>query len=93
MEKTILLEKSKLDDFFGKLSEGYQVYVPVKKGEQTILFAEPEKALVDYLYFVSLGKKSKNDRLHVTSLDKAKIRRYSSLYQRPGLNRLIKEVI
>ncbi len=34
MEKTILLEKSKLDDFLGKLTEGYQVYVPVKGGEQ-----------------------------------------------------------
>ncbi|MFH1208606.1 MAG: 4Fe-4S dicluster domain-containing protein [Candidatus Omnitrophota bacterium] len=34
MEKNILLEKSKLDDFLGKLSEGYQVYVPAKKDEQ-----------------------------------------------------------
>ena len=79
--------------YFTVKKSAFTGYLPVKKGEQTILFAEPEKALVDYLYFVSLGKKSKNDRLHVTSLDKAKIRRYSSLYQRPGLNRLIKEVI
>ncbi|MFH1801035.1 MAG: 4Fe-4S dicluster domain-containing protein [Candidatus Omnitrophota bacterium] len=34
MEKAIFLKKSKLDDFLGKLSEGYRVYVPVKKDEQ-----------------------------------------------------------
>ncbi len=34
MEKAILLEKSRLGDFLEKLSADYDVYVPVKKGEQ-----------------------------------------------------------
>jgi len=56
------------------------------------LMAEPEKALVDYLYFVSLGKKPQNDRLHTVNLDKQKILSYVSLYQRTGLDKLLKEV-
>lgn len=55
--------------------------------------AEPEKALVDYLYFVSLGKKPKNDRLNTSNLEVGKVLRYASLYQRRGLDRLLKEVL
>lgn len=64
-------------------------YAPVKRGERTVLIAEPEKALVDYLYFVALGKKPKNDRLNVTHLNQQKVWHYASLYQRTGLDKLL----
>ena len=36
----------------------------------TVLMAEPEKALVDYLYFVNLKRKTLNERLTVRKLKK-----------------------
>lgn len=64
-------------------------YGPEKVGRHTIFIATPEKALVDYLYFVSLGKKSLNDRLSIARLDRKKIRRYGKYYARPRLDALI----
>lgn len=72
--------------------EAFTGYVPVKRAGRTILIAEPEKAIVDYLYFVSLGKKPKNDRLNTATLDKQKVLYYASLYQRMSLNQLVKEI-
>ena len=59
------------------------------------LIAEPEKALVDYLYFVSLGKKSLNDRLYIEpgSLNKTKTRAYARLYGRKKLNELVESYL
>ena len=68
-------------------------YVPVKRRGRTVLMAEPEKALVDYLYFVSLGKKPKNDRLNTSALEAEKARHYASLYQRRSLDKLLGEVL
>jgi predicted transcriptional regulator of viral defense system len=68
-------------------------YTPIKRAGRTILMAEPEKALVDYLYFVSLGKKSMNDRLNLANLDKRKIAGYVTLYQRPGLEKIFSEIL
>ncbi len=55
------------------------------------LMAEPEKALVDYLYFVSLGKKLENDRLYIEpgTLDKSKLLGYAQLYDRKRLTELV----
>src|SRR3989344_5221796 len=61
-------------------NEAYTGYIALKRGGQLILIAEPEKALVDYLYFVSLNKKPKNDRLDIKSLNKGKILKYTKLY-------------
>lgn len=68
---------------------GYQL---VSKRERNFLIAEPEKALVDYLYFVSLGKRGKNDRLTVSSLNKQRALSYAKLYKRISLNKLVEEV-
>ncbi len=65
-------------------------YIPVKKEGRVFLIAEPEKALIDYLYFVSLGKKTYNDRLNTAGLDKEKIIRYAGLFERSGLIKLLK---
>lgn len=59
------------------------------------LMAEPEKALVDYLYFVALGKREDNDRLYINldTLDVHKIWDYAKLYDRKRLNQLLKDIL
>ena len=73
--------------------EAFTGYTPLKIRGRTVLMAEPEKAVVDFLYFVSLGKKPKNERLNISNLDRQKILDYASLYQRKGLDNLLREVI
>ena len=73
--------------------QAYSGYMPIKRGDRTVILAEPEKALVDYLYFVSLGKKPGNDRLVLDNLDKQKAFEYASLYQRSGLDKLLEEML
>lgn len=59
------------------------------------LMAEPEKAIVDYLYFVSLGKKMLNDRLFIEpgTIDKAKLLGYARLYDRKSLIKLVEDIL
>jgi hypothetical protein len=68
-------------------------YGPIKRDNRTVLMAEPEKALVDYLYFVSLGKRPPNDRLALANLDRNKVLRYARLYHRMGLERMVREAL
>lgn len=56
------------------------------------LFAEPEKALADYLYFVDLKKLSLNDRLKLKSVNKPKLIEYAKLFKRPGILKLINQL-
>lgn len=71
----------------------YTGYALLKRGDKSFLIAEPEKAVVDYLYFVVLGKKIQNDRLNISSLQKEKLLAYASLYQREKLMRLIETLL
>lgn len=77
--------------------EAYTGYTLVKRGESRFYIAEPEKALVDYLYVISLGLRSLsggvsiNDRIELGFLNKDKILVFAKLYNRPSLDRLIKE--
>ena len=57
------------------------------------LIAEPEKAFVDYTYLLALGKKSPNDRLNISRLDKDKIRYYTSLFDNNFLNNKIWQLL
>ena len=72
--------------------EAYTGYTPEKVGRHTIFIAEPEKALVDYLYFVSIGRKTINDRTNTKHLDKKKALTYIKLYNRKNLSNLLEEV-
>lgn len=56
------------------------------------LFAEPEKALADYLYFVDLKKVSLNDRLKLKNIDKYKLIEYGKLFKRPNMLKLINQI-
>ncbi len=75
--------------YFTIRREAFAGYTPVQRSGRNVLMAEPEKALVDYLYFVSLGKKPGNDRLNLAGLNQDKIRQYANLYQRPSLEALL----
>lgn len=72
--------------------QAFTGYRLVDLDEENVLIAEPEKALVDYLYFVNLGKIELSDRINLTTLDKNKILGFAKLFNRPGLNRLIEQV-
>jgi predicted transcriptional regulator of viral defense system len=54
-------------------------------GGKVILIAEPEKALVDSLYFTNLGKLVLPERLDASILDKERMLMWSRLYHRPDL--------
>ncbi len=77
--------KIRKDLFFG--------YEPIKKGNTLILMATPEKALVDYLYFVSLKKKAMPDRMRFKSLDRRKIYFYAGKFKRDNLTDIIKGLL
>ncbi|MCL5674596.1 MAG: hypothetical protein M1501_02465 [Candidatus Omnitrophica bacterium] len=67
-------------------------YIPEKIGGKTILIAEKEKALVDYLYFVSRKVYTGNSRLNISSLSKKKIYQYAQLFNSTNLEDMIKEL-
>jgi predicted transcriptional regulator of viral defense system len=60
-------------------------YRPERVGGHVVLMAEPEKALIDSLYFASLGKLSLPERLDLAALKPDRLRAWADLYQRPEL--------
>ncbi len=80
-------------------TEAYTGYVLKQEGERRFYIAEPEKAVVDYLYALTLGqrgllgKRTINDRLQISSLSKAKLRGYAKLFAWPQLEVLVEKVI
>lgn len=80
---------SKTFGYYTIKEEAFTGYILQKTDRKSILIAEPEKALVDYLYFVAIGKRPKNDRLNVARLNKEKIIKYAHLFGRPTLESLI----
>jgi predicted transcriptional regulator of viral defense system len=73
--------------------EAYTGYGPLKVGEETVLMAEPEKALADYLYFASLGRKTLNDRMRLDRLSMGKLIGYSRLYGRKRFTEYMENAI
>ncbi|MBI2611850.1 hypothetical protein HYW54_03845 [Candidatus Gottesmanbacteria bacterium] len=71
--------------------EAYTGYLLVEKNNRRFLIADPEKTYVDYLYYVTLGKRIYNDRFYIEDLSKAKVFSYARLYQRESLIKLIKQ--
>lgn len=72
--------------------EAYTGYAAMTFDGQTGLMAEPEKALADYLYFVSLGERTLNDRLSLRKINLEKVKIYGRLFKRPGLERIINDL-
>lgn len=67
-------------------------YSLIKEKNKSFLIAEPEKAIVDYFYFVSLGRKKLNDRINISGLKKEKIIKYAKIFERPRILDLIKKL-
>ena len=86
--RTFAIENREFSYFTIK-KEAYTGYNLIKQGGKSFLMADPEKSLVDYLYFVALGKKANNDRLNTSSLRKEKLFEYAGLYGRSKLTKLI----
>ena len=74
--------------------EAFTGYEPKKIGGQIIYIAVPEKAVADFLYFVSLGKQTFNDRLKIEEINKTKLFQYLKLFKQKRLiafaNRFLK---
>lgn len=69
---------------------GYQLHIV---NDQRFLIAEPEKAFVDYLYLVVLGRRQANDRLDTSRLDAEKVRAYAKIFKRKRLLTLCEHII
>ena len=69
--------------------EGYAIQ---KEDDQIYLIAEPEKALADYLYLVSIGQRKWNDRFYTKNISAKKLDSYAKLFNRNKLNTLIKQL-
>lgn len=73
--------------------DAYTGYAPVSDANRLVLMADREKALADYLYLVSLGQKTLNDRLTAQEIDTKKLRAYTKLFGRPILEALVRKVM
>lgn len=73
--------------------QAYRGYITEQIGGMTVLMAEPEKALVDYLYFVNLKRKTLNERLAIRKLKKKFVLEYAKLFSRKSLIKLVKEIL
>lgn len=90
---TSITTKPTREFIFNDINYGYQTikmaaftgYVPLNKNNTKVLIATPEKALADYYYFQSLGKKAKNDRIDTSKINKKILKDYLALYDRPKL--------
>lgn len=80
-------------EYYRIKKRAYRGYRLVKTAQSTVLIAEPEKALVDYLYFVDLKRKTLNERLNVRNINKTAALRYCSLFKRRSLTKLVKSVL
>lgn len=60
--------------------------------EKDCLVATPEKALVDYLYFASQGKRKLNDRINFSRIDRKAVLYYVRLFDNHRLDKLIEEL-
>jgi len=68
-------------------------YKLTKIAEESVLLADKEKALADYLYYVFLKKKSFNERLRLKGIKRNKVLSYMSLFGIPNLVKWVKNVI
>lgn len=71
----------------------YTGYELKTSGDEQYTIAEPEKALVDYIYLVSLGRRQPLDRLRLAIIDTHKVKAYAMLFRRPSLLTLTDSVM
>lgn len=69
--------------------QAFTGYDPKNIDGYIVLFATPEKALADYLYFVDLKKISLNERLELRNVKKDKLIKAVRLFKRPTMLKLV----
>lgn len=69
--------------------QAFNGYVKYRRAGVEYLIATPEKALVDWLYFVDLSRRRKPDRIEIKKFRKNKLVEYAKYFKRPSLNKLI----
>lgn len=84
--------ESQTFSYFTIKKEAYIGYILAERGQKRFYIAEPEKAIIDYLYFVALGQRFHNDRMKTEGLNRKKIAMYTSLYKKDKLNEIVKEL-
>lgn len=72
--------------------QAFTGYRPIEINGATVFIAEPEKALVDFLYFVDLKQRLLNDRLNLKTISFKKALHYAELFNRPSLVKLVKKL-
>lgn len=72
--------------------EAYTGYYLDTTSGKKVLIAESEKALADFLYFISIGKRFWNDRFNTAKLDRDKLIKYAKLFDREKVIDLVGEL-
>lgn len=72
--------------------DAYTGYFLDTTGGKKVLIAEAEKALVDFLYFIAIGKRFWNDRFDVSQLDRNKVIAYAKLFEREKVLELVEKL-
>lgn len=70
----------------------FSEYYLAKEGDKNFLIAEPEKALADYLYFVSLGRKTPIERMNIKNIKKEKLIAHAKLFKRKSILLILKKI-
>lgn len=71
----------------------YSGYKLIKYLQDTVLMAEGEKALADYLYFIDIGQRDLHyERMNLHKINQTKLIKYARLYKRPKMFDLIKKI-
>ena len=73
--------------------QAYRGYKTEKIDGTTVLIAEPEKALADYLYFVALKRKPLNERLNLRKIKKKNVIEYTGFFDRESLRKLVRKIL
>lgn len=61
--------------------------------DRTVWIAEPEKALVDTLYLVTLGKLGRPERANTARLSKPRAKAFARLFDYPDLDRVVEDTL
>lgn len=72
--------------------QAFTGYRPMEIDGATVFIAEPEKALVDFLYFVDLKQRLLNDRLDLRKISLQRALEFAELFSRPSLIKLVKQL-
>ena len=90
--RTFTIGESGTFSYFTIKKEAYTGYSLQKNENKNFLIADPEKALADYLYYVSIGHRSLNARFDISTISREKLLEYAKLYKRAKLITLVKEL-